>query len=138
VARENAAYEKLKQLSNGPVKVSAKEATKIELLTKCLIEGLDYKTMMTEYSSKKVTPLKSSHTVHSSPLPTAKKAALQKSGTSNYDAVLNLSVKGASETKLRLDKSHSSTPGSTKPTSFNDVSVSFDNLTNSNISYSNY
>lgn len=47
-------------------------------------------------------------------------------------------MNGASNTKLRLDKSHSSTPGSTKPTSFNDVSVSFDNLTNSNISYSNY
>ncbi len=127
-------------MGTGPVK-PGKEATKIELLTKCLIEGLDYRTMMsnvTDLSSKKVTPMKSSHTAHSSPLPTAKKAALLKSGNSNYDQVLNLSVKGASETKLRLDKSHSSTPGSTKPTSFNDVSVSFDNLTNSNISYSNY
>jgi hypothetical protein len=82
--------------------------------------------------------MKSSHTAHSSPLPTAKKAALQKSGTSVYDPVLNLSMNGASGTKLRLEKSHSSTPGSTKPTSYNDVSVSFDNLTNSNISYSNY
>ena len=82
--------------------------------------------------------MKSAHTAHSSPLPTAKKAALQKSGTSNYEPALNLSVNGGSNTKLRLDKSHSSTQGSTKPTSFNDVSVSFDNLTNSNISYSNY
>jgi hypothetical protein len=141
VAKENAMYDRLKQLGTGPVK-PGKEATKIELLTKCLIEGLDYRTMMsnvTDLSSKKVTPMKSSHTAHSSPLPTAKKAALQKSGNSNYDAVLNLSVRGGtSETKLRLDKSHSSTPGSTKPTSYNDVSVSFDNLTNSNISYSNY
>ena len=48
-------------------------------MTKCLIEGIDYKTMISnisDNSSKKVTPMKSSHTAHSSPLPTAKKAAL--------------------------------------------------------------
>ena len=74
-------------MGTGPVKPE-KEATKIELLTKCLIEGLDYRTMIsnfTDLSSKKVTPMKSSHTAHSSPLPTAKKAALLKSGNSNYD-----------------------------------------------------
>ena len=66
-------------MGNGPVKVTPKEATKIELLTKCLIEGIDYRTMvsnLTDLSSKKVTPLKSSHTVHSSPVPTAKKAEI--------------------------------------------------------------
>jgi hypothetical protein len=78
VAKESAMYDRLKQLGVGPVK-PGKEATRIELLTKCLIEGLDYRTMMsnmTDLSSKKVTPMKSSHTAHSSPLPTAKKAAL--------------------------------------------------------------
>ena len=78
VAKESAMYDRLKQMGAGPVK-PGKEATRIELLTKCLIEGLDYRTMMsnvTDLSSKKVTPMKSSHTAHSSPLPTAKKAAL--------------------------------------------------------------
>jgi hypothetical protein len=59
---------------------STKEASKIELITKCLLENIDYKTVINnslgsvgDLSSKKVTPMKSQHTAHSSPVPTGKK-----------------------------------------------------------------
>ena len=126
------------------------EATKIELLTKCLLEGIDYKTVLNHslaseggVSSKKVTPMKSSHTAHSSPLPTAKKPHLQKSGNSSnrYDCAF---TGGSSETKLRKSGTGNNTTHTPEGdatnvynSSLNDrSSMNFDNL--ANISYNNY
>ncbi len=120
------------------------EATKIELLTKCLLEGIDYKTMINNTigseggaSSKKVTPMKSNHTAHSSPLPTAKKPHLQKSGnsTARYDCTF---TGGSSETKLRKSVGRTTDGDETKFTSsINDrSSITFDNLADA--SYKNY
>ncbi len=121
------------------------EATKIELLTKCLLEGIDYKTMLNHSlgseggtSSKKVTPMKSNHTAHSSPLPTAKKPHLQKSGSSakRYDCNF---TGGSSETKLRKSANNTQTPEAVDNTnvynsSLNDrSSINFENM-----SYNNY
>jgi len=91
-------------------------------------------------SSKKVTPMKSNHTAHSSPLPTAKKAHLQKSGGSaarNECAFTG----GSSDTKLRKSAGRTPDGDTTKFTSsINDrSSITFENLADGNsTSYQNY
>lgn len=141
-------YQKIKKYGGkGPVKVPvAVEATKIELLTKCLLEGIDYKTVINNTtigseigtSSKKVTPMKSSHTAHSSPLPTAKKPYLQKSGSSTTRYECNFTG-GNSETKLRKSAGRTPDGDTTKFTSsINDrSSITFENLADG-VSYHNY
>jgi len=155
VAKENALYSKIQRNSSkGPFKIPVQatpqnvEATKIELLTKCLLEGIDYKTILNHSlasegnSSKKVTLMKSTHTAHSSPLPTAKKAHLHKSGSSSNRYNCNYTG-GSSETKLRKSATgNTHTPDAAETTnvynsSINDrSSMNFDNI--ANISYNNY
>lgn len=89
-------------------------------------------------SSKKVTPMKSSHTAHSSPLPTAKKPHLHKSGgsTTRYDCTF---TGGSSETKLRKSAGRTPDEGDTTKftSSINDrSSITFENL--ADVSYHNY
>ena len=88
-------------------------------------------------SSKKVTPMKSSHTAHSSPLPTAKKPHLQNSGNSTTRYECNFTG-GSSETKLRKSAGRTPDGDTTKFTSsINDrSSITFENM--ANVSYHNY